>query len=185
MPFDSIFIISTNTNGKILRHLTTLNDLNHNSLNHLATLGSKQVLFILVFLVIELGSLVDTTSPSEDGGHGVGASLLAILMHSPMLGDSAMSGLTLEYFAISTDEDGRHETKRTKALSNGVTLDITVVILACPNEFSVASQTLSDHIVDETVFVLETVLLELLLECVWEVSKKGSWKRLELFLKLS
>ncbi len=45
-----------------------------------------------------------------------------------------MSGLGLHSLAIGGHEYRGHETKRAKALSDGIRLHITIVVLACPDE---------------------------------------------------
>ena len=76
-----------------------------------------------------------------------------------MSGDSAVSGLSL-HDAVAVDADGGHETERTEALSDDIGLDISIVVLAGPNETTIALNNLSNDIVDETMFVPEALGLE-------------------------
>ena len=46
-----------------------------------------------------------------------------------------------------------HQTKRTIALSNDVRLDITVIVLACPNKSTFGFNGISNHIINKSVFV--------------------------------
>jgi len=76
-----------------------------------------------------------------------------------MSGDSAVSGLSL-HDAVAVDADGGHETERTEALSDDIGLDISIVVLAGPNETTIALNNLSNDIVDETMLVPEALGLE-------------------------
>ena len=53
-----------------------------------------------------------------------------------------------------------HETQRAIALSHNIRLNVTVVILAGPNETAARLETLGDHIVNETMFVPDLRFLE-------------------------
>jgi len=57
-------------------------------------------------------------------------------MHTVMSGHGAVSSLGLDR-AIGALEDRGHETKGTISLSNDIGLDITVVVLASPDEATV------------------------------------------------
>lgn len=107
---------------------------------------------------------------------GIGGSLLSLLVLSVMTSDSSMGSLCLDSLSIGTDKDGSHETERAIAcnrwdrslsplpsltLCNGVRLDISIVILACPYESSIRLHCLSDHIIDETMLIPDTRGLEL------------------------
>jgi len=76
-----------------------------------------------------------------------------------MSGDSTMSGLSLDG-AIRADEDGSHETKGTEALSEGVGLDITVVVLASPDESTFPFNHVGDHSVNKPMAVLDAGFLK-------------------------
>mmetsp|Transcript_9039 Transcript_9039/g.18093 ORF Transcript_9039/g.18093 Transcript_9039/m.18093 type:complete len:275 (-) Transcript_9039:167-991(-) len=75
-----------------------------------------------------------------------------------------MGGLSLYSLAIRTHEHRGHQTQGTIALGNNVTLHITIVVLACPQDVAITLEYLSNHIVDQTVFVPEVGSLEALTE---------------------
>ena len=81
---------------------------------------------------------------------------------SIMSGDSSVSGFRFEA-AIFIDENGSHQTERTETLSDDIRLDITVVVLACPNESTIGLHSIGDHIIDETVLIPKPSLVESLL----------------------
>lgn len=97
-----------------------------------------------------------TTSPGIDTGNGVGRGLVTLLVLPEMSGDSSVSSLGLDSLAVRTDQDWGHETKRSVSLCNNVGLDITVVVLAWPDETSRGLQCLSDHVINEPMLVPDT-----------------------------
>jgi hypothetical protein len=71
-----------------------------------------------------------------------------------------VSGLGLDNVVWST-KDGGHETEGTVALGHNIGLHITIVVLAGPDETSVGLDGEGDEIVNETMLVPDTELLEL------------------------
>ena len=68
--------------------------------------------------------------------------------------------LRLDSLPVRRNEDRGHHAERAVALSDGVRLDVAVVVLAGPDEAAARFETLSDHVVDQTVLVPDAVLLE-------------------------
>lgn len=63
--------------------------------------------------------------------------------------------------AVWRQEHTCHEPQTSIPLSHDVRLDISVVVLASPDEASTRLQSLSNHIVDESVFVSQLLFVEL------------------------
>jgi len=76
-------------------------------------------------------------------------------------GDGAVSSLSFHDIVL-VDADGGHEAKGAESLSDDIRLNVSVVVLASPNEATVSLEDLSDQVVDESVLVVDTLLLELL-----------------------
>ena len=74
-------------------------------------------------------------------------------MHSIMSGDRTMSGLSLHSLSIGTHQDRGHHAQGTVSLRHRVGLNIPVIVLAGPDEPTVALHGLGHHVVDEAVFV--------------------------------
>lgn len=66
--------------------------------------------------------------------------------------------------AFWVNQDGGHETKGSETLGDDVGLDVTIVVLACPNDSTFALDSLSDHIINKSMLVGETSSLELIFE---------------------
>ena len=73
---------------------------------------------------------------------------------------STVSSLSLDDVVLIEENRG-HETERTKALSNDVRLNVTVVVLASPHDATVSLDNLSDHIINESVLVVNASLFEI------------------------
>jgi len=67
-------------------------------------------------------------------------------------GDSSVSGLSF-HDSIFVDANGGHETKGSKALSDDIGLNITVVVLASPDETAITLKNLGNKIINKTVLV--------------------------------
>ncbi len=79
-------------------------------------------------------------------------------------------GLTVSSFAfddvpVCSDELAGHHAQTAESLGENVGLDIAIVVLACPDETTAGLDDLSDHVIDETVFVVDACTFELLLIC--------------------
>ena len=82
-------------------------------------------------------------------------------MFSVVSGDSSVCSLGFDGLTIGSDEDGSHETQRSVTLSEDITLDITVVVLAGPDKATAGFQGLGDHIVDQTMLVPDLLFFKL------------------------
>lgn len=147
-----LHVVAVHADGEVLGHVALLDGVDDGGLQSVRELGKELV-------AVELGSVVEAASPGEDGGHGVGRGGLALLPLSVVTGDGAVSSLSLDD-AILVEKDGGHETERAVALSNDIRLDITVVVLASPHDAAVSLDDLSDHIINESVLVVNTLGLE-------------------------
>ena len=137
---------------QVLGHVASCDRLDDHTLGSLAPVLECSV-------IVELGTVEETTGPCEHGGNRVGGGLTTLLVDTVMSGDSAVSGLSLDG-TIRALEDGGHETEGTVALSDDIGLDVTIVVLAGPDEATVGLDSVGDHIIDETVLVPETSGLE-------------------------
>jgi hypothetical protein len=83
---------------------------------------------------------------------------------------------SLSQINFVSEEFTGHHSQRTESLGDNVTFDITVVVFAGPNHATISLQHLSDHIIDESVFKVDSVGFEFLFvfvfvdffECVFE-----------------
>jgi len=82
---------------------------------------------------------------------------LTILPESIVSGDSSVGSFSFND-AVFVHEDGSHEAKRSISLSDNVRLDVSVVVLASPDETTAAFEDLGDHVVNESVLVVNTLL---------------------------
>ena len=69
--------------------------------------------------------------------------------------------LTFDGPTVRSDQLTRHHTQRTETLCEDITLDITIVVLASPNEATLALNGLGNHVVNETMLVVNASSLEL------------------------
>lgn len=83
-------------------------------------------------------------------------------MLAEVTSDSAVGGFSLNA-TIWGDQNGGHQTERAVSLSNNIGLNVTIVILASPNVATWGLNSVSDHIVDQSVLVPEFLSLELFL----------------------
>lgn len=141
---------------QVLGHIASLDGLDADSLQLLGKLLQCNV-------VIDLGTELETAGPGKDGGDGVGGGLAALLVLAVVAGDGAVGSLGLAALAVGGEEDRGHKAEGSVALSNDIGLNITIVVLAGPNEPSRGLEHLGDHVVDQAVLVPDLLGLELLL----------------------
>jgi len=115
-----------------------------------------------VWVVIQFGPVSEAAGPSINTSDGVGGGLLALLVLSVVPGYSAVSGLGLDSLTVGANQNGGHETQGAVALSNGVGLHVTVVVLAGPYEFTRGFEALGDHVVDQPVLIPDASGIEIL-----------------------
>jgi hypothetical protein len=145
-------VASDDQDGKILSHGTTFDGVDND--------GFQRVTEVFKFLVvIQLSSVEETSSPSKDGGNRVGGGFLTLLVSSEMTSDGTVSSFSFQS-TIGGKEDRGHQTERSVTLSNAIRLDITIVVLASPDETTFRLEHICDHIIDQSVFVPDTVGFE-------------------------
>lgn len=163
--------------GKVLGHdFVLLDGSNGSSLDLFGVLGK-------VLVSVKLGTVLETTGPGKDGRNRVGRGLSSLLVDTVVAGDGTVGSLGLDGLAVRGDEHGSHQAERAVTLGDNVGLDITVVVLGCPDKATVRLERLSDHVVDETVLVPDTSGLVLGLELpekgggAWSASGHTSYVR--------
>lgn len=105
--------------------------------------------------------MAETTRPGKDGSDGVGRGAASLLPLTVVSGHSSVSSLSL-HDVVAVDTHGGHKSERSEALSDNIRLNITIVVLASPNEAAASLDNLGDNIVDESVLVPEVLGLHLL-----------------------
>jgi len=148
---------ASDAESEVLSHDSALDGVDASALELLAEVSE-----LLVF--VELCAVGETASPGEDGGDRVGGGGLALLVLAEVAGDGSVGSLRLDGLAVGADEDRGHEAEGAVALGDAVRLDITIVVLAGPDEATVALDHVGDHVVDEAVLVDDAGSLVLLLE---------------------
>lgn len=79
-----------------------------------------------------------------------------------------MSGLTLDHLTIRRDQLAGHHPQTSEALREDIRLHVSVVVLARPDESSGGLDGLRDHVVDQTMFVVDPGFFEFgLVLAVW------------------
>jgi hypothetical protein len=86
-------------------------------------------------IVVQLGSVDKSSGPGKDGGYWVSRGTLSLLPESIMSSHSTMSSFSFNY-SIFIEEDRGHESKRSISLGNDIRLDISIIVLAGPDESS-------------------------------------------------
>merc|ERR550539_546232 len=141
------------TNSEILGHVTGGDGLDNHALHSLA-----EVFKLCMF--VKLCTMEKSTGPGEHGGNRVSGGLATLLVDAIMSGDCSVSGLGLNR-AIGSLEHRGHETKGAVTLSDDIGLDITVVVLAGPDEAAAGLDGVGDHVIDETMLIPKISSLEL------------------------
>jgi hypothetical protein len=116
-----------------------------------------------IFVVVELCSVLKTSCPSVDRGDWVSRGSLSLLILSVVSGDCSMSSFSFQY-VVGVKKDRGHESEGTKSLSDNIGLYITIVVLAGPDDSSITLECLSNHIIDKSVLVVDSLGNKLILE---------------------
>jgi len=95
----------------------------------------------------------DATCPRVNRGNGVGRGCTTLLPDTVVASNGSVSGFGL-HDAILVHAHGGHETERAEALRDDVRLNVTVVVLAGPDETALAFEYLCDQVIDESVLVV-------------------------------
>jgi len=149
-------ILVVDAEGKILSHVSLLDCFDAGFFE-----GSAEL--VKSIETIKLGSVGESSGPCKDARDRVRASLSSSLVLSIMSSNSSVSGLSFNGLSIRADQDAGHESKRSKSLSYTVRLNISVVVLASPDEASIGLHSESDHIVDKSVLIPDLGFAVLLL----------------------
>lgn len=150
-----LYLIPVDAYGQILGHVTRLDGVNDCGLKSVRELAEELV-------AVQLCSVAETSGPCEDGGDGVGGGGLSLLPLSVVAGDGTVGGLSL-HDVVLVEEDRGHETQGPETLRDDVRLHIPIVVLAGPNDSTVSLDNLGDHVVNESVLVVDALLFELCL----------------------
>jgi hypothetical protein len=68
--------------------------------------------------------------------------------------DITMCSFTFDYLAIGCQQLAGHHTQASEALGEDVTLNITIVVLGRPYEASRRLDSLSDHVINESMLIV-------------------------------
>lgn len=134
--------------------------LGHHSIyiNHFNTRGLKITTPLLeCFILVKFGPEGETAGPREDARYRVGASLLALLVLSVMTSNSPVGSLRFYGLAVRGHQLRSHHAQRAKSLCEHIRLYVSVVVFACPYETTVGLNGLSDHVVNQSVLIPETL----------------------------
>ena len=132
------------------------------------TFSSVSANFASASLLSSLARCDSPRSPGEDRGDRIGRGLLALLMLAVMPRHRAVGGLGFHRVAIRCHQHRGHQAERAVALCDGVGLHVAVVILAGPDVAARPLHGRGDHVVDQTMFVDDLLLVELRLELLVE-----------------
>lgn len=80
-----------------------------------------------------------------------------------MSSDGSVSGLSFQN-VIGVKKNGGHESERTETLSNNIRLYVSIIVLAGPDDSSATLKCLSNHIVNKSMLVVDSLGNELILE---------------------
>jgi len=89
------------------------------------------------------------------------ASLPPLLMLSIMSCNCPMRRLSLNCLPIRRHKNGCHQSQRSVSLGNNITLHVSVIVFAGPDETAAGFQSLGYHVVDEAMFIPDFLFFEL------------------------
>lgn len=104
-----------------------------------------------------------TSSPCKDRSDRIGWCWFSLLVLTIMASDCSVRGFSFDCLAVGAHQNRCHETQWSVSLSNNIWLHVTVVVLAWPHKFSARLQSLCNHIVDQTMFIPNFLVVKLLL----------------------
>lgn len=150
----ALHILAVDRQRQVLRHDTVLvNHLHTRLLKRRAELRQRLVL-------IQLRAMRKATGPRKDRCDGVRARLFPLLIFAVMPGDGAVRGFGLDGLAVGCNELGGHHSKGAEALCEDVGLDVAIVVLACPDESTRGFDSLCDHVINQSVLVVDRGFVE-------------------------
>ena len=112
---------------------------------------------------VQIRAVQQSARPREDRRDRVRRRLAALLVFAVVPRDGPVRRFALHRLAVRRDELRSHHAERAEALRENVRLHVSVVILCRPDEAAGGLDGLRDHVVDETVLVVDSRCLELLL----------------------
>lgn len=150
-----LHVLAMNRQRQVLRHhAIPINHFDTRLLQVLAKFPQRRI-------PIQLGPEREAPSPRKDGGHRIRARLFPLLMLAVVTRDGAVGRLGLDGLAVWRDEFAGHHAEGAEALRKHVGLDVAVVVFAGPDEAAGGFDSLSDHVVNEAVFIPYSRLFEL------------------------
>ena len=81
-------------------------------------------------------------------------------MHAVMTGDGTVGRFGFDHGGIGGHQYGCHQAEGTKSLGHGVGLHIAVVVLTCPDKFTVPFHGTSHHVIDQAMFISDACFFE-------------------------
>jgi len=97
--------------------------------------------------------MLQSTCPREDRSNRIGRCLFTLLMFPSVSGHCTMGSFRFYSFPIRSLQHAGHEPKGAISLSHNVTLHIPIVVFASPYKASFRFYNLSNHIINETMFI--------------------------------
>ncbi len=76
-----------------------------------------------------------------------------------------MGSLRLDGLSIRGNQFARHHSQTPETLGEDIGLDVSVVVFACPDESTGGFDSLGDHVIDESMFVVDAGSIEFGLVC--------------------
>ena len=143
-------------NSEIFCHFTILYTLYAGFLERLTEILQLNV-------VVQLGSMQKTPGPRENRRDRIRARRFTLLMHSVVACHCSVCGFRLDSFAVRTDQDRRHQAERAETLGYNVALNVTIVVLASPDETARGFEHLRYLIIDQAMLVPDFAFLEIFL----------------------
>ena len=153
----ALHVLAVDRVGQVLGHdIVLVNRLNARLLKRARKLHELLVL-------VQAATEDQAARPGVDGGHRVGACLVALLVFAVVARHRAVRRLALDQVTLGRDELRGHHAQRAEALRDNVRLHVAVVVLARPHEAALALDRLRDHVVDQAVLVPDVEPLKLFL----------------------
>ena len=87
------------------------------------------------------------------------------------------------HHVVAIDADRGHKTKGAETLRNDIRLDITIVVLAGPNEAATSFDNLGNDVIDKTVLIPKVLSLELVIVLLAVQSLEGVYEETVVLLQ--
>ena len=155
-----------NRKRQILRH----DPIQINHLHARPLQRTREHLQLLV--LVQVRPMQQPARPRKDRRDRVRRRLPALLVLAVMPRDGAVRGFALDGEPVGCDEFRGHHSEGAEALREDVRLHVSVVVFRCPDEATGGFDYLSNHVIDETVLVIDARCLKLFLVFAYH-SRKG------------